>query len=177
MKKILATIFGLMVVSGVYAESYQMYAKPDEKSKKIMTVDDQNPQFRAIFSKGKWIEIVDQKDGAVGWVKQKPQNSAQVSNNKPIEKMMADFQKQQQMIDENFNKTIANIDQNIAQIQAESKTSKVTKKPDVYKEFSSITINSDGKTAKIVKKTEDSTGKVETVEKEVPTDQLNTIKI
>lgn len=47
----------------------------------------------------------------------------------------------------------------------------------MYKEFSSITINSDGKTAKIVKKTEDSNGKVETVEKEVPADQLNTIKI
>ncbi|MBK2106058.1 hypothetical protein [Francisella philomiragia] len=178
MKKILATVFGLIIVSGVYAESYQMYAKPDEQSKKIMTIDDQNHQYKAIFSKGEWIEIVDQKDGTVGWVKQKsPKNDTQPSSDDPIEKMMVDFQKQQQMLDEHFNKMIANIDQNIAQMQTQSKTSKVTKKPDVYKEFSSITINSDGKTAKIIKKTEDSSGKVETVEKEVPADQLNTIKI
>nr|WP_231138712.1 hypothetical protein [Francisella orientalis] len=47
----------------------------------------------------------------------------------------------------------------------------------MYKEFSSITINSDGKTAKIIKKTEDSNGKVETVENEVPADQLSTVNI
>lgn len=31
------------------------------------------------------------------------------------------------MLDEHFNKMIANIDQNIAQMQTQSKTSKVTK--------------------------------------------------
>ena len=51
MKKILATVFGLIIVSGVYAESYQMYAKPDEQSKKIMTIDDQNHQYKGFCRK------------------------------------------------------------------------------------------------------------------------------
>lgn len=70
MKRVIATILGLTVVSGVYADSYTMYAKPDTKSPKLATIDDQDPNYKAIFSKGEWIEVVDNKDGSVGWVKQ-----------------------------------------------------------------------------------------------------------
>lgn len=178
MKRVIATILGLTVVSGVYADSYTMYAKPDTKSPKLATIDDQDPNYKAIFSKGEWIEVVDNKDGSVGWVKQKPQDkSSQTITKDPIEQMMANFQRQQQLLDEHFNKMLANIDQNITQMQAQSGTTQAKNNPQVFKKFSSITINSDGKTAKIVKKTEDSNGDTQTEEKEVPADQLGVIKI
>ncbi|AEE26821.1 hypothetical protein [Francisella hispaniensis] len=178
MKKVLATILGLTVVSGVYADSYIMYAKPDTKSSKLATIDDQDSRYKAIFSKGDWIEVVDNKDGSVGWVKQKTQDkSSQTITKDPIEQMMTNFQKQQQLLDEHFNKMLANIDQSIAQMQAQSSTTKTKNNPQVFKKFSSITIDSDGKTAKIVKKSEDGNGDIQTVEKEIPADQLGTIKL
>ncbi|AHH46079.1 membrane protein [Francisella tularensis subsp. holarctica PHIT-FT049] len=178
MKRVIATILGLTVVSGVYADSYTMYAKPDTKSPKLATIDDQDPNYKAIFSKGEWIEVVDNKDGSVGWVKQKPQDKpSQAISKDPIEQMMANFQKQQQLLDQHFNKMLANIDQNIAQMQAQPNSTKAKNNPQVLKKFSSITINSDGKTAKIVKKTEDGNGNIQTVEKEIPADQLGTIKL
>lgn len=179
MKKVLALIFGLSVTSGVYAESYTMYENPDVKSKQLAKVDDQNPQYQMIFSKDNWIEIVNIKNGNVGWVQQKASKSnSQTSSEDSVEKMMSDFQKQQQRINKHFNKMIANIDQNIVQMQSQSGSSTMGKsQPKVFEKFSSVTINSDGKTAKIVKKTEDSNGNIQTVEKEVPADQLGSIKI
>ncbi|AIT09981.1 membrane protein [Candidatus Francisella endociliophora] len=173
MKKILVLMFGLSVISSVYAENYSMYEKPDTKSKEIAKIDDQSSQYQVIFSKGDWVEIVDKKDGKVGWVNQKSVNKQTESNTDPVEQMMQSFQQQQHMLDDHFNKMIAGIDQNIAQMQVQSGDAK----PKVFKKFSSITINSDGKTAKIVKKTEDSNGNIQTVEKEVPADQLKNIKI
>ena len=66
MKKVLATILGLTVVSGVYADSYTMYVKPDTKTQKLATINDQDPRYKAIFAKDDWIEVVDNKDGSVG---------------------------------------------------------------------------------------------------------------
>ncbi|MFV9972744.1 MAG: hypothetical protein AB8V06_04745 [Francisella endosymbiont of Hyalomma asiaticum] len=178
MKKVLATVLGLTVVSGVYADSYTMYVKPDTKTQKLATINDQDPRYKAIFAKDDWIEVVDNKDGSVGWVKQKPQDkSSQTITQDPIEQMMANFQKQQQLLDEHFNKMLANIDYNITQMQAQSGTTQAKNNPQVFKKISSITINLDGKTAKILKKTEDSNGDIQTVEKEIPADQLGNIKL
>ncbi|MDE5035964.1 hypothetical protein NAI71_12425, partial [Francisella tularensis subsp. holarctica] len=76
-----------------------IYAKPDTKSPKLATIDDQDQNYKAIFSKCEWIEVVDNKDGSVGWVKQKPQdkNSQSISKD-PIEQMMENFQNQQQIL-------------------------------------------------------------------------------
>lgn len=176
MKKILAVMFGLSVVSGVYAQEYTMYEKPDIKSKELAKIDDQSPQYQAIFSKDDWIEIVDKKDGKVGWVKQKSAQEQAKSSNDPIEEVMQHFQERQRMMDEHFNKMLAHINQGFGQVDTSSGSS-VSNQPKTYKKFSSVTINSDGKTAKIVKKTEDGNGNIQTVEKEVPADQLDNIKI
>lgn len=178
MKKVLATVLGLTVVSGVYADSYTMYVKPDTNTQKLATINDQDPRYKAIFAKDDWIEVVDNKDGSVGWVKQKPQGkSSRTITQDPIEQIMANFQKQQQLLDEHFNKMLANIDYNITQMQAQSGTTQAKNNSQVFKKISSITINLDGKTAKIVKKTEDSNGDIQTVEKEIPADQLGNIKL
>lgn len=177
MKKVLATILGLTMFSSLYAESYTMYAKPSEKSDKIGNIDDQSPQYQVIFSKNNWVEIVNKKDGQVGWIKQKEvNNNSQKKQKDPIEQMMMKFQQRQQMLDQHFNRMIADIDKNIGQTQVASGNS-IKNQPRVYKKFSSVTINSDGKTAKIVKKTEDGDGNTQTVEKEIPADQLNNLKI
>ncbi len=105
-----------------------MYVKSDVKSDNLGKVDSQDPQYQAIFTKGDWIEIVNQKNGQVGWIKQ-------------------------EMMDGNFNKMVADIDQNVSQMQLSYGATATSKnQPKVYKNFSSITINSDGKTAKIIKK-------------------------
>jgi hypothetical protein len=178
MKKILATILGLTVVSGAYAESYTMYAKADENSQKLGQIDDQNSKYQAIFSKKSWVEVVNNTNGQVGWVKQKPKFKTSVtSQDDPVANMLADFQKQQQMLDQHFNSVVSNIDSNVAQLANQSSSTIARGKPKVFKEFSSITINSNGKTAKIIKKTQDGNGNVKTVEKEVPTNQLANINI
>lgn len=178
MKKILATILGLAVASGVYAESYTMYAKADEKSQKLGQVNDQNPQYQAIFTKNGWVELVNNANGQVGWVKQKPQDkSSKTSQTDPVAQMLEDFQKQQEMLDQHFNKVVSNIDNNVAQLTTQSGSTSTKGKPRVFKEFSSITIDSNGKTAKIIKKTQDGNGNVKTVEKVVPANQLSNINI
>ncbi|QIW09621.1 hypothetical protein [Francisella sp. LA112445] len=178
MKKILATMLGLAVVSGAYAESYTMYAKADEKSQKLGQIDDQNPQYQAIFSKKGWVEVVNNANGQVGWVKQKPQEkTSQTVQDDPVAQMLADFQKQQQMLDQHFNSVVSNIDDNVAQLANQSGSTIAKGKPKIFKEFSSITIDSNGKTAKIIKKTQDGNGDVKTIEKVVPASQLANINI
>lgn len=178
MKKFLATILGLAVVSGAYAENYTMYAKADEKSQKLGQIDDQNPQYQAIFSKKGWVEIVNSTDGQVGWVKQKPQDkTSQTTQYDPVAQMLAVFQKQQQMLDQHFDKVVSNIDNNVAHLATQSGSTIAKGKPKVFKEFSSITIDSNGKTAKIIKKTQDGNGNVKTVEKVIPADQLAKINM
>ncbi|MED7819479.1 MULTISPECIES: hypothetical protein [unclassified Francisella] len=178
MKKILATILGLAVASGVYAESYTMYAKADEKSQKLGQVNDQNPQYQAIFTKNGWVELVNNANGQVGWVKQKPQDkSSKTSQTDHVAQMLEDFQKQQRMLDQHFNKVVSNIDNNVVQLTTQSGSTSIKDKPRVFKEFSSITIDSNGKTAKIIKKTQDGNGNVKTVEKVVPANQLSNINI
>ncbi|WP_150466603.1 hypothetical protein [Francisella sp. SYW-9] len=178
MKKVLVTILGLIIVSSVYAKSYTMYAKSDEKAQKLGQVDDQDPKFQAIFFKKGWVEIVNNESGQVGWVKQKPKFKTSVtSQDDPVANMLADFQKQQQMLDQHFNSVVSNIDNNVAQLANQSGSTVVKGKPKVFKEFSSITINSNGKTAKVIKKTQDGNGNVKTVEKEIPANQLANINI
>ncbi|AJC49358.1 hypothetical protein IB642_02615 [Allofrancisella guangzhouensis] len=177
MKKIILSILGVAVVSGVYAKDYTLYAKADEKSGKLATVNDQDPKYSAIFSKGDWIEIVDSTTGKVGWVKQDTSGKAPSTQQDPIAAMIANFQAQQKLMEENFNKAIANIDSNIAQLQAAHSSLSADKQSKAIKKFSSVTINSDGKTAKIIKKTDDGNGNLKTVEKEVPVNQLNTMSL
>ena len=178
MKKILATMLGLAVVSGAYAEDYTMYAKANDKSQKLGQINDQNSQYQAIFSKKGWVEVVNNANGQVGWVKQKPQvKTSENTTNDPVAQMLEDFQKQQQMLDQHFDSVVSNIDNNVAQLAAQSDSTTVKNKPKVFKEFSSITIDSNGKTAKIIKKTQDGNGNVKTVEKVVPADQLAKINV
>ncbi|ASG68558.1 hypothetical protein fh0823_15990 [Francisella halioticida] len=178
MKKILVVILGLAIVSEVYAKSYTMYVKADEKSQKLGQVDDQNPQYQAIFSKKCWFEIVNNANGQVGWVKQKPQNkTSKTIQNDPVAQMLVDFQKQQQVLDQHFDKVVSNIDNNVDQLTSQSGSSAVKGKPKVFKEFNSIIIDSNGKTAKIIKKTQDGSGNVKTVEKVIPANQLSNIKL
>lgn len=178
MKKILATMLGLVVVSGAYAEEYTMYAKASDKSQKLGQIDDQNSQYQAIFSKKGWVEVVNNANGQVGWVKQKTQDKASVNiNNDPVSQMLADFQKQQQMLDQHFDSVVSNIDNNVAQLATQSDSTVTKGKPKVFKEFSSITIDSNGKTAKIIKKTQDGSGNVKTVEKVVPASQLTKVNM
>ena len=118
MKKFLAIILGLAVVSGAYAQSYTMYSKADEKSQKLGQIDDQNPQYQAIFSKKGWVEVVNNANGQVGWVKQKPKFKKSItSQNDPVANMLVDFQKQQQMLDQHFDSVVSNIDNNEISIQ------------------------------------------------------------
>ncbi|GAB4224081.1 MAG: hypothetical protein Kow0076_6700 [Francisella sp.] len=177
MKKVSSALLSLALVSGVYADSYIMYTKPDTNSSKIATIDDQDVRYKVIFSKSDWVEVVDTTNGNVGWIQKKFKNSKVYIDQDPIEKMLASFKKQQELLDEHFNKMLANIDSDIAQVQFNSGSTQINNQPQVFKKFSSLTIHSDGKTAKIVKKVEDSNGNVQTVEKEVPASQLNTIEL
>ena len=173
-------MLGLAVVSSTYAESYTMYAKPDVKSDNLGKINRQNPQYQKIFSKDNWIEVVNKENGQIGWVKQekKAKKQSKVTTKDPIREMMDAFQKRQKIMNEHFNKLVADIDQNVSQMQLSSGATTTSKdQPKVYKNFSSITINSDGKTAKIVKKTEDGDGNTQTIEKEVPSEDLKNLNL
>jgi cytochrome c556 len=177
MKKILLSALGLAIFSGAFAANYTVYSKPGVKADQLGQVSDQNPQFQAIFAKDDWIEIVNTKNGQVGWVERKlSQQAPQDTHNDSVEQMMENFKNQQQKLDQHFNRMLANINQNVAQLQNQPDSTSENKSK-VFKQFSSISISSDGKTAKIIKKTKDGNGNVKTIEKEIPADQIKNLEI
>ncbi|QLE78875.1 hypothetical protein FLM55_03615 [Francisella sp. Scap27] len=174
MKKALMIILGLGLVTSGFAETYTVYEKPDTSSKKVARVDNNSPKYEAIFVKNSWVEIVDKTTGQVGWIEQGTA-AEKASKQGMVDKVFARFQERQQKMQQHFQKMMDSIDAD-ADISTNIPSSGSTAKTQVSEKSSSITINSNGKTAKVIKTTNNN-GSVKTVEKEVPADKLDDLKL
>ena len=171
-------MFGLVAFSGLYAKDYTMYSKPDDSSSVLATVNDHDPKFMAIFAKNNgWVEVVNKVSGQTGWVKQNSQTqTTSKQQDYDVAAMVKQFEERQKLMQEKFNRDMESISQLFNQKNSSANVAaNSSNNPNQSKnvnESSYISVVSDGKTAKIIKKTDDN-GKVQVVKKEVPLSELH----
>jgi len=69
MKKYFLGLTLASIALSSYAVTTDVYEKPDTKSTKIGTLNTDENTYNSIFSKDKWTEVLNNKDGSIGWLK------------------------------------------------------------------------------------------------------------
>lgn len=184
MKKYLLGLSLALISLSSYAVTTDIYKQPDIKSEKVGTLDTDTNDYKPVFSNENWTEVVNNKDGSVGWVESDKikgaissdidlftdidnQTDSILQNHRSMmqymQKQMADFDKQMQVLQTDTQKAMQ-------YAQSHPNDSKA------YFKSVSMHTNNDG-TATIVEKAKDSDGNTTEETKTVPVDKLNTVSL
>lgn len=184
MKKYLLGLTLASVALSSYAVTTDVYEKPDTESTKIGTLNTDENTYNPIFSKDKWTEVVNNKDGSIGWVendKLKDSVSSEVNFFSDIDDQTGNLLNHHRSMMKYMQSQMADFDKQMQSLQNDTqKAMKFAKNHpnDSKSYFKSVTMhtNDDG-TATIVKKTQDGDGNTTEETKTVPTDKLDTVSL
>ena len=184
MKKYILGLTLASVALSSYAVTTDVYEKPDTKSTKIGTLNTDENAYNPIFSKDKWTEVVNNKDGSIGWVendKLEDYVSSEVDFFSDIDNQTDSLLKHHRSMMKYMQSQMIDFDKQMESLQNDTqKAMKFAKDhPNESKSyFKSVTMhtNDDG-TATIVKKTQDGDGNTTEETKTVPANEVESISI
>ena len=113
MKKSVLIYLGIFLSVNVLANSHKLYSQPDELSNVIGEITKDNNNFKPIFEKYGWLEVVDIKTGNVYWLKKKNQSINHIH----------DFITKQNAINKKFELDISRMNESINYLVSQSQIS------------------------------------------------------